>query len=697
VLESNPDVLQGREQFLSQGGFNSNVHVVTHHFAKRSIVMAQRLSYKSCLPFLAAVILLLAGERSAAQSPGQPSLPPAVADKPKPSEAAPAPKELSAQEVDGLIEKAFGRDCAELKRPIRLWLADVRMVIAAEKASVARDGQSVHFASASAALLNARAEVSVLRADEVVVSVDQPVKVSSELRNRRVTTVEVTGENSTITFTPPNEFGSTISLAPPLSEPSPKPIGLQAVQPNPNPPAPVTFIPPPPIRPTPPVEVRFRFKIDSKTSVADLLPTPPKTWAKVPLWTNEDLAKVAELTFGEPISKELPKHKAIETTAHVMAKINHLNLKKTDGFMLAMIEQRPDLRGLAFLMGDECRTREEQAKMFAIVADILNRFLREKREQPELTDSLLDQGLTHAVKMIRAAVSISRGNEDQFHRAAVAAMTQILMPESEPVRVGLAKCLATIPHVDATKALARLAVYSPEERVRAAAIEGLKTRREKDYTDILMQGFRYPLPAVSKRAAEALVKLERKDLLGNLVEVLEQPDPRLPVTKKQDGKEVTFVRELVRVNHHRNCLLCHAPGNTDNTPDGVLKVAVPLPNEPLPKPSDGGGYQSTPPPTPDIVVRLDMTYLRQDFSLIMPVSDAHPWPEMQRFDFLVRTRTLTAAEAQAYEACCEDEEPGRLSPYHRSALYALRELTGRDTEPTPAAWRKLLKLPARNN
>jgi hypothetical protein len=196
---------------------------------------------------------------------------------------------------------------------------------------------------------------------------------------------------------------------------------------------------------------------------------------------------------------------------------------------------------------------------------------------------------------------------------------------------------------------------------------------------------------VSKRAAEALVKLERKDLLANLVEVLESPDPRLPVTEKRDGKEVTVVREMVRVNHHRNCLLCHAPGNTDNTPEGVLKVAVPLPNEPLAKPSEGG-YQSTPPPTPDIVVRLDMTYLRQDFSMMMPVSDAHPWPDTQRFDFLVRTRTLSAAETQAYEST---PEPGQLSPYHRSALYALRELTGRDTEPTAAAWRKLLKLAAK--
>jgi len=71
-------------------------------------------------------------------------------------------------------------------------------------------------------------------------------------------------------------------------------------------------------------------------------------------------------------------------------------------------------------------------------------------------------------------------------------------------RIGLAKNLASIPHIDATKALARLAIFSAEYEVRAAAIEALKTRGNKDYTDILMQGFRYPLPAVSKRAAEAL-------------------------------------------------------------------------------------------------------------------------------------------------------------------------------------------------
>ena len=93
-------------------------------------------------------------------------------------------------------------------------------------------------------------------------------------------------------------------------------------------------------------------------------------------------------------------------------------------------------------------------------------------------------------------------------------------------------------------------------------------------------------------------------------------------------------------------------------------------------------------------MRVDVTYLRQDFSALLPVEDANPWPEMQRFDFLVRTRAVTEGEATAFREQLGEGEPDRPSPYHRAVLAALRELTGRDAEPTPEAWRRLLKLPA---
>ncbi len=225
--------------------------------------------------------------------------------------------------------------------------------------------------------------------------------------------------------------------------------------------------------------------------------------------------------------------------------------------------------------------------------------------------------------------------------------------------------------------------------MRQAAIDALKVRRERDYTEILVQGMRYPWPAVAKRAADAVVKLERNDLLPQLVAMLDEADPRSPVMKEVNEKKVPVVREMVRINHHRNCLMCHAPGNTDTVGAETLAVAVPTPDQLLNPPS--GGYQQSG-SSPDLLVRLDVTYLRQDFSMMQAVADAAPWPEMQRFDFLVRTRELTEEEAAAFQAKLEVKEPGRITPYQRAAVTALRELTGKDTGPTAKAWRELLEL-----
>jgi hypothetical protein len=91
------------------------------------------------------------------------------------------------------------------------------------------------------------------------------------------------------------------------------------------------------------------------------------------------------------------------------------------------------------------------------------------------------------------------------------------------------------------------------------------------------------------------------------------------------------------------------------------------------------------------MVAFDVTYLREDFSLKMPVADAEPWPEMQRFDFLVRTRQLTDTEALAYRELFQPARAGELSPYQRAALTALQRLTGKNADPTAAAWGRLLE------
>jgi hypothetical protein len=244
-----------------------------------------------------------------------------------------------------------------------------------------------------------------------------------------------------------------------------------------------------------------------------------------------------------------------------------------------------------------------------------------------------------------------------------------------------------VPHAEATKALARLAVFSAEDEVRRAAVDALQVRRERDYTEVLERGLRYPWPEVARHSADAVARLGRADLIPQLVALLEDPDPRAPVSREVDKKPALVVRELVRVNHHRNCMLCHSPANPEGVSQEILTAPVPLPTEQLGTPING--YQSS---SPDLLVRIDTTYLRQDFSLMQPVEDAAPWPELQRFDFLVRTRTLTEGEATDYRERFDRREAGKPSPYQRAALAALRDMTGKDAEPTAEAWRKVLDL-----
>jgi hypothetical protein len=345
-------------------------------------------------------------------------------------------------------------------------------------------------------------------------------------------------------------------------------------------------------------------------------------------------------------------------------------------------------------MGKDCRTDQEQAAIFAQVVRVVQE-VRNRAESEQDANAPADTK-KHAVQFWSTLHRMSKWNkgpnlsgDDALpkpgpgrDRAMVAALSQMLAPAPAPYRVGFAKFLSTISHADATNALTKLALFAPENDVRSAAIDGLKERQARDYLGALMLGLRYPLPVVSKRAAEALVKLEAKEALADLVNVLEQPDPRAPATKKVDGMQVSFVREMVRVNHHHNCLLCHAPANTDDVPTSVITAPVPLPDRALPS---GGGYGRM--SSPDIFVRIDMTYLRQDFSMMMKGENTENWPAQQRFDFFVRTRIVTPTEAADHEKQLSKQTP----PNHAAAQMALRALTGQmPTDDSPKAWRRLI-------
>ena len=452
---------------------------------------------------------------------------------------------------------------------------------------------------------------------------------------------------------------------------------------------------------------RFNFKIEPNAVLKDLLPVAPKVSpVRGPLLTD-DLTKVPEVEFEARPEKVAADGKLTEQAAHQLAKISHVNAKKTDAFMAALIESRADLAGLPFAIGDDCRTAAERSKCFTqAVATVRQALPRAAVGQVTLGNFTAVAGNSVVVDVpqpVGQAGGVPQGfwplyatlcaNEDATHSkndkafaehlalARIAALMQMLAPESAEMRLGLVKYLTAIPHVEATRALAKLAIFSAEDDVRSAAVESLKVRREKDYTDILVKGLRYPFPAVAKRSADAIAGTGRSDLIGELVAVLDEDDPRMPQAK--GGKKV--VREMVKVNHHRNCMMCHAPGTGGVVPASALTAEVPVQGQPLPTPAQG--YRQS---SPDLMVRIDVTYLRQDFSVMLAVADGHPWPELQRFDFMVRERALTAEEATTFRDKLTPKETGVLSPYHKAALSALRELTGKDTTPTAAAWRKLL-------
>ncbi|MBP3955795.1 HEAT repeat domain-containing protein [Gemmata sp. G18] len=466
------------------------------------------------------------------------------------------------------------------------------------------------------------------------------------------------------------------------------------------------------------------FKIDPKTPVKDLLPAPPKVAPVSGPALTDDLKKVVEVEFQAKPEKVSPEAKLAERTAHQIAKINHMNAKKTDAFMSAFLESRPDLAGLPFAMGDDCRVDGERAKYFAQAVSTVRQALGsgqvaattvrgfgqtggagfvvtnfQPAQAPDVLTSVpplqavsAPQSFWQQYTTLCDQEDAARGRADKdatehVTLARMAALAQMLAPEAPEIRLGLVKYLAGVSHIESSKSLARLVLFSPEDDVRAAAIAALKVRREKDYTDVLVKGLRYPFPAVAKRATEAITKLERTDLIPELLAVLDATDPRMPVTKEVAGKKSTVALEMVKVNHHRNCLMCHAPTGSGTPNPNAISAEVAIQGQPLPAPAEG--YRQS---TPELMIRLDVTYLRQDFSALLPVKEAHPWPEMQRFDFFVRERKLTEDEAETYRTQLAPKEAGVLSPYHKAALTALRDLTGKDAAPTAEAWKKLLGL-----
>jgi len=345
----------------------------------------------------------------------------------------------------------------------------------------------------------------------------------------------------------------------------------------------------------------------------------------------------------------------------VWASREQTRVKPPAGFIEQLERNRPDLAGLPFRKGKDCLTTRDHAEVLASWGRKTRAALFPVCNGPPLPDSFWR--------------SLNEG--------ALPTLQQLLLTESAAVRRTLVDYLQRQPGKAFSLALAQRVIFDLDEGVRTSALAALQKRPSKEYLDVLLDALRYPWVSVGGQAAEALVGLKLKQAIPSLVSLLDERDPGAPFLATVNGRKVLAVRELVRINHHRNCLLCH-PTSAD--PKEPVRGRVPMPGERLPDP----GYNGESPH--GIFVRADITYLRQDFSLLEKVEDHGIWPAQQRFDYLVRTRPLTAAEREAWWAVDRTQQPVWSFSKHRQAvLFALRELTGRDAGVTAEEWRQALR------
>lgn len=329
-------------------------------------------------------------------------------------------------------------------------------------------------------------------------------------------------------------------------------------------------------------------------------------------------------------------------------------------------KNRPDLAGLPFRLGPDAVLFKPQAESLSALSLQLRAKVQgcipagrsDPRPDPDqLYQSLLagDSGLFRE----------KRWATDE----AVPCIQQMLQADGPDIRRMSVELLRGIPTPAATEALVRWAVFDVESANRAAAVDALRDRDREAITRSLLVLIRYPWPRAVEHAAEALVALGCRDAVPLLAALLALADPDAPRAPELAGSSLRFRREMVRVNHARNCLMCHPPSPIATD---LVRGAIPDQSQPLAPPTTPAYYTGT-----NQFVHASTTYLRQEFSVVLPVANPGPWPDHQRYDYLIGVYPAKDGAAAVPEA---------QSPFRAAILFALRELSGRDLGPATDAW-----------
>ena len=335
-----------------------------------------------------------------------------------------------------------------------------------------------------------------------------------------------------------------------------------------------------------------------------------------------------------------------------------------------LLTTRRHLHGLPLTMGDDCRIDHDSATTLNRVSNTVgrkisrfDRFGSRDVEQDDIwRNSMIKSNIDDALRL---------DNREQ----SLTTLNQILQIDHPRLRWELIGVLSEEETPAGIKMLVDRAKYDFVPEIRDSAAKALSKYSPDRFRDQLLAGLKYPWHVVAQHSAEALVRVDDQDAVPELVEMLKLPDPRLPV-KVDENKYVQ--RQLVSVNHMRNCLLCHAPSR-DRSDLG--RGQVPKRNKPL----SSNYYQGN---RLGAFIRSDITYLRQDFSALQPVEDNGPWPKEQRFDYLIRNQKLNKRLATK-----EIKSISQGPNLNREAIiFALRELTGQQpADNSYEAWLAILE------
>ncbi len=326
-----------------------------------------------------------------------------------------------------------------------------------------------------------------------------------------------------------------------------------------------------------------------------------------------------------------------------------------------ILASRPDLKGLPLVLGDDCHLSEQDARIQSSVSSSMGGALQK-------FDSFGNRDIKNdrLLRTLAVSAAIDKCCESGYENPtqALTTLDQMMQIDHTYLVLNVIENLRSASTDTGIKLIAKRAKFDLRPEVRLSATHALKEFPKEKYRDILMEGFEYPWYVVAQHSAEALVRLDDKQAVPELVELLKQN--KSLASFEEDGK--FFQREVVAVNHLRNCLLCHAPSTSldDRSRGKVPDWEHELPRE---------YYQSK----VGTFVRADITYLTQDFSVMQPVEASGPWPKDQRFDYMVYKRPTSEMVAQQPSAMKQNK-------IHRQAIiFALQSLTGKN--PQDNSWK----------